>query len=178
LDTSLYVNRDEGWVRSDTGQVLLNYQKEFCSINAPSAQGVTAFFSRNGTFNLADTSFKSENEYGAALVVSMDGLPIRSSKRVLVQFGTRCRPTDWAEKASTIQLDGGKSVSGFEVVASGKAPWLVKKADLDVTIKNPGLTKVVVLDMNGNAAGSVALTKVPGGVGFRFPSSAMYVVVE
>ena len=38
--------------------------------------------------------------------------------------------------------------------------------------------QATVLDMNGNAAGNVALTKVAGGVTFRFPSSAMYVVLE
>jgi hypothetical protein len=173
-----FIDRGTGAVKSATGELTLNYTKGFCTVNSPLAQGVTAFFGSQSGFSLADTSFFSENEYGAALAVSMDGLPLKTSKKVLVQYGTRCRPTGWAEKVSMIDLDGGKKTSGFEVIATGKAPWRVKSAKLDVTVRNQGLSKATVLDMNGNAVGPVAVKKSAAGLSFRFPDSAMYVVLQ
>ena len=167
-----------GEVESDTGELKLNYDKGFCTVDTPCAQGVAAFFSAKPTYSLADVTFASPNEYGAALAVSMDGKAIHDSKKVLVQFGTRSRPTGWVEKPATIQFDNKQSAPGLEVVSYGKAPWQVIKADLVVSIKNTGLKKASVLDMNGNRIADVPLTKAPGAVKFTFPSTAMYVVLE
>jgi len=167
-----------GEVGSDTGELKLNYDKGFCTVDTPCAQGVAAFFSARPTFAMTDVTFASRNEYGSALAVSMDGKPIRESKKVLVQFGTRSRPTGWAEKAATIDLGNNQSTPGLEVVSYGKAPWQVIKADLMVSIRNAGLTKASVLDMNGNRINQITLTKSGGQVKFAFPSNAMYVVLE
>jgi len=172
------VDRGAGTAKSNTGELLFNSNRGYCTVNAPCAQGVTAFFGGQSAFSLADTSFASENEYGAALAVSLDGLPLKTSKKVLVQYGTRCRPTGWSERPTSIDLDGGKKVNGYEVVATGKAPWRVKSAKLDVTVRNPGLTKATVLDMNGNAAGIIPTKKSTPGLSFRFPTGAMYVVLQ
>jgi hypothetical protein len=167
-----------GQIKSDTGEILADPDKGFVTVDSPFAQGVTAFFDRKRTFKLTDVSFASGNDYGAALVVSMDGKPIKTSKKVLVQFGTRSRPTGWVEKPTTISLEGGKTTPGFEVVSFGKAPWQVLNADLRVDIVNPKITKGSVLDSNGNAVGSVQLHKTPNGVRFQFPTNALYVVLQ
>lgn len=178
IGTAGLIDRDQGLVVSDTGQIQLNYHKGFCTVNSPCAQGVTAFFRSPNAFKLSDTTFRSDNEYGAALAVSMDGQPIRSSRKILVQFGTRCRPTGWSEKTTTINLDQGKQVPGFEVVATGTSPWQVKEAELQVTVKNPTLKTATVLDMNGLAVSEIPLTSSGGSVSFRFPANAMYVVLH
>lgn len=172
------VSATNGEVKSNTGELISNSDKGFVTVNAPCAQGVAAFFGRKPTHVLVDVTFSSQNNFGSALAVSMDGQPLKTSKKVLVQVGTESRPTDWVERAATINLGENRSVPGFEVVNYGKSPWAVAKAKLDVIVKNPGLKKATVLDMNGNAAGSVALQKVDGGVRFKFPENAMYVVLE
>lgn len=167
-----------GEVKSITGELVSNTDKGFVTLNSRCAQGVAAFFTRKPIHTLSDVTFSSRNNFGSALAVSMDGQPIKTSKKILVQVGTESRPTGWVEKPATISLEGGKSIQGFEVANFGKAPWQVASADLDVIIKNPGLRKATVLDMNGNGAGPVTLTKSDGGFRFKFPSNAMYVVLE
>jgi hypothetical protein len=178
VDFSKYIDVGAKTVRSVTGELELNYDKGFCVLDAPCAQGVTAFFGSKPMTRTSDVTFLSQNEYGAAMVVSMDGKPIKNSSRILVQYGTRSRPTGWEERPTTITLDGGKTTPGFEVVNYGKAPWQVQMAKLDVIIKNPSLRKATVLDMNGNAAGSASLERSASGIRLKFPSNAMYVVLE
>lgn len=177
-DLKPFVDRATGTIKSNTGQMILNTQKQFCTVDAPRAQGVTAVWSRQNLHRLTDVTFNGRNPFGAALAVSLDGLPIKNSKRILVQYGTQSRPTEWQEVPTTIALEGGKSVPGFEVRNYGKAPWQVVMADLDVIVRNPGLTKATVLDPNGNAAGAVPLTKQSDGVRFKFPANALYVVLQ
>mgnify|MGYP005841676211 CR=1 FL=1 len=165
-------------IRSVTGQHELNTAKGYATLNAPKAQGAAAFFRNQSEFRLADVDIRSGNEYGAVLVVSMDGLPLSRSAKVLVQVGTESRPEGWRETPVEIELSGGQKVSGFEVEDFGKAPWRVVEADVEVTVRNPALRKATVLDMNGNPRGEAALTRTPDSVRLKFPADAMYVVLE
>ena len=60
------------------------------------------------------------NEYATVLLVSMDGKPLESSAKVLVQCGTTMRPTGWAWKAATHE-----GTNGQRVVKTGVMPWWV-----------------------------------------------------
>ncbi|MDX1932016.1 MAG: hypothetical protein SFU56_05370 [Capsulimonadales bacterium] len=165
-------------VRSITGEIVLNYGKGVCRVDAPKAQGMAAFFQEaGGRLATTDLEVTSQNEYGHLLAVSMDDRPLKSSGKILVQVGTRCRPTDWKETPTTIDSNGRK-VSGFRVENYGKAPWQVVSPKMTVTLRNPGITRATVTDMNGNPTGTVPLSKVTGGVRFEFPGKAMYVVLQ
>jgi hypothetical protein len=167
-----------GQVRANTGELLLNREKGFCVIDAPQVQGVAAHFQRAPVHQLTDVRFSSGNAFGAAMAVSLDGAPLKASKRILVQYGTQSRPTGWQQVPTRIALDGGTTVPGFEVKSFGTAPWQVIKAQLEVTVNNPALTRATVLDMNGMALQAVPLAKAHGQVRFNFPPSAMYVVLH
>ncbi|AIE84235.1 hypothetical protein [Fimbriimonas ginsengisoli] len=177
VDYSKYIDAGTSTVRSNTGELALNNDKGFCTIDTPSAQGVAAFFGKHPAFKLSDVTFISRNDYGAAAAVSMDGKPLRESSKILLQFGTRSRPTGWQEKETTIDLGGGKSTPGLEVVSFGKAPWQVVNADLEIAIHNPSITRASVLDMNGNAIGVVPLKREGEIVRLTFPKNAMYVIL-
>ncbi len=151
-DLKPFIDESAKEVRSVTGELTFNYDKGFCLLNAPKAQGVAAFFKNRKNFKTADVEIASDNDYGTVLVVSMDDKPIRESGKLLVQATTQCRPTGWQEKPVTIKVKEG-TFPGFEVVNIGKAPWQVTRAKLTLTIRNPGLSKATVLDANGNAAG-------------------------
>jgi hypothetical protein len=165
-------------VRANTGQIGLNSSLGFCTVDAPMAQGVAAHFARAPSHRLTDVAFTSGNAFGAALAVSLDGLPLARSKRVLVQYGTQSRPTGWAESAAKVEVPGQAAVDGFVVTSFGQAPWQVEAAMLDVVVKNPLLTQATVLDMNGMPTGTVPLTRAATSVAFRFPPAAMYVVLR
>ncbi|HEY0867047.1 MAG TPA: hypothetical protein VGE01_06710 [Fimbriimonas sp.] len=178
LGLSPYVNRAQGLVKSNTGQIELHYKENYLLIDAPSVQGAVSFFEKNRVATTSDVQITSKNEFASVLVVAMDDQPLKTSKKILVQVGTRSRPTGWSEKKSTLALEGGRSVEGFEVVSTGGAPWRVEKADMTVTVNNPKLRKGTVLDMNGMPMRTLDLCETVEGRVFSFPEDAMYVVLQ
>ena len=169
---------ETGRVRANTGQIALNSTQGFCTVDAPMAQGVAAHFAQAPAHQLTDVRFTSGNAFGAAMAVSLDGLPLARSRRVLVQYGTQSRPTGWKQIPATLRLEGQAPIAGAAVVSVGQAPWQVESAVLDVSIKNPHLSSATALDMNGMASGPVVLKRDGAQVSFRFPGDAMYVVLR
>ncbi len=165
-------------VRANTGEITMDYGHGVCVIDGPKAQGVTGFLAKERPKTvLSSLTIESGNDYATVLAVSMDDQPLTSSKRVLVQIGTTCRPTGWAEKPVTWTQDG-KQLEGFQIEAFGEKPWQVVNNDCSITLKNPGITEAVVLDMNGLKRGTVPVEKVDGGVRFTLPKDAKYVIAR
>jgi hypothetical protein len=172
-DLGPYVDESRKTIRSNTGELLMDYGKGLCTLNAPRAQGITGFLKKVGTFQLADVTIASGNDYATVLAVSMDQRPLKTSRRVLVQVGTIQRPTGWQTRPVKV----GKQ-EGEQIVNYGKAPWQIVKGDVTVTIRNRGLKTAIVLDANGMSAGTVPLEAAVSGRTFKFPPDAMYVVLE
>lgn len=164
-------------VRANTGEITLNHAQGWVRVDAPCVQGVAAHFVSAPEHRLRDVTFNSGNSFGTALAVSLDGEPLATSRRILLQFATQSRPTGWVDKPATLRPEGGGEVAGREIVSFGQAPWRVVKARLDVEIRNPGLMTATVLDMNGQAAGPLSVERDAGGVRLRWPQSSMYVVL-
>ena len=176
-DLRQFIDESSKEVRSITGELTFNYDKGFCLLNTPKAQGVTAFFKNRRSFKTSDVEIASDNDYGTVAVVSMDDQPIRQSNKLLVQVTTQCRPTDWREKPATIKVREG-TFAGFEVVNYGRAPWQVTRARVTLTISNPALVRATVLDANGNAAGDARLVKRGDEITLTFPEDALYVILQ
>lgn len=164
-------------VRSGTKEVALDYAKGYCTVDAPNAQGVSAFFAAVPKHALSTVEFTSDNAYGTALAISLDGKPLATSEKVMVQFVTDCRPAGWQDKATEIEVGEGRRVPGREVVSYGKAPWMMTAARLRVAIKNPSLAKAKALDANGRPTGDIAVERAGGVASFRFPSRGALAVV-
>jgi len=128
---------------------------------------------------MPDVNLVSSSHYASVLVVAMDGEPLKTSKKVLVQVGTTAWPTGWQEKEATWK-SGNKDLKGYEVVSTGKNPWQIVNTDLSVTIRNAGLKKATVLNANGEAVGTVPVSSVKGDgiLILRLPANAMYVVLQ
>ena len=139
-------------VRSNTGQVRFEYGRGVCTIDAPCASGAAGFLKNRGVIETSGVRIDSQNEYASVLVVSLDGLALSRSRRVLVQVGTRARPTGWVEREATFKSDDGKQTfHGKQVVSTGAMPWAIEQTRIKLTIKNAGLRAAVTLDSNGNA---------------------------
>jgi hypothetical protein len=175
---SSLLSPDKKTIHSITGEITLNTAQAYCTVDSPRAQGVAAFFINRPEFNLTDVRISSTNEYGSVLAVSMDNRPLRRSGKILVQAGTQSRPTDWAEELSQITLEDGALVSGFKVVSFGQAPWAIIKPALTVEVRNPLINRVIPLDFNGNARGTIDFERTAEGVRFRFPEDTLYVVLQ
>jgi hypothetical protein len=176
-DLSQLITRNREVVRSVTGEILMNRALGYVTVDSPKAQGVAAFFRNQSVFRLTDVEIRSQNEYGVVLLAAMDQEPLRTSGRILVQVGTQSRPTGWKDEPVEITA-AGRKFEGSKVVSFGRAPWQVVRANVEVAIENPGISRAVVLDANGNARGEALLERTPSGVHFRFPEDALYVVLQ
>jgi len=152
-DLDKYIDRRGQVVRSVTGEMSLDYGKGLCTVNAPCAQGVTGFLQAAGTIALADVSIAMQNEYGTVLVVSLDGKPLKSSAKILVQvmteeqqYGYKTEPIKHAFAKDQPELDC------LKVITTGDAPIGVRKFSGSVTLKRADAAKlkVAALDVNGH----------------------------
>jgi hypothetical protein len=179
-DLKPYLDPEKKVVTSNTGEIRFNYGTGLCVINTPCAQGATGFFRKaSSTLPLSDITLQCENDYASVVVVSMDKLPIKSSKKILVQVGTIARPTGWQDKDATWTSGNSKQETvGKEIVNTGKNPWAIVRTKLTVTVKNPALTTATALDANGEPQAKIALTKVLGGIQITCPANTLYIVLQ
>ena len=179
-DLSARVNVAERTVRSNTSQVEMDWGRGVCRIAAPAAAGVAGFLKEaGGHFELGDVVVDSENEYAAISVVAMDGRPLASSERVLVQVGTTSRLTGWATLPASFQLDEGPYVEdGLEILKLGYPPYQVVNTQARIKVRNSGLTRGTRLDVNGYPAEGVALKEEGDWVSLDLPPDTMYLVLN
>lgn len=179
-DLAPFIDRAHSVVKSETGEIRLDYAKGLCTLNAPAAQGVTGFLKKTGSFALRDVTIHSGNDYVSVEVVSMDGAPIRDSGKLLVQVGTIARPTGWkTEPARFKSPDGKQTFEGYRIVSTGTPPWQIVNTDVSLSIANGKVTKATLLDTAGFPASTVPITRgTTGRLVLRLPPNAMYVVLD
>lgn len=178
MNLDRYIDEKAKVVRSQTGEIQWDYGKGIATLNAPKAQGVTGFLGQIGKFELGDITIISGNNYATAIAVSMDDLPIATSKKILIQVGTVARPHGWTEKAVTWEDKNGQQLQGFEVISYGEAPWAIAENNLTITVNNPKITKATVLDMNGLARGQAELQRQGNKATVQMPPDAKYLILN
>ncbi|MDQ2799150.1 MAG: hypothetical protein M3Y13_05850, partial [Armatimonadota bacterium] len=166
-------------IKSETGQIKLDYGMGLCVVNAPQAQGATGFLSKAGPIALSDVAIRCGNDYATVSVVSLDGLPIRTSKKLLVQVGTMARPTGWQDKDATWKsADGKQTTTGKEIVATGQNPWQIVNADVALTVSNANLKTATLLDANGEAAQTIPAKGAGGKFTLTLPPNTLYAILR
>ena len=180
VNLTKYIDSEKQTIQGITGEVRLNYGKGISIINAPSAQGVCGFLSKaDNPIKLADVTIAATNEYAAVYAVAMDDKPLKTSGKILIQFGSIVRPTGWQAKPATFKSEDGKSsINGYEVVNTGKMPYRTANAEVTVTLANPGLKKATLLDTAGYAAREIPLTKNGATVTLKLPANTLYLILE
>jgi len=178
VDLKRYINYRKKLVHSVTGQITWNFGDGLCTINAPHAQGATGFLKKSGPIRLSDVTIDSENDYATVSVVSLDGEPLRSSQHVLVQVGTKARPTGWIERQTSFRGDDGKEIyQGKQVVESGTMPWAIADAKITLNIANAGLSTATQLDFNGCPRRKLEATADGHSLRMALPQDSLYVVL-
>jgi len=178
-DLGRFIDHNRKVASSNTGQVRFDYGRGVCLIDAPAAQGASGFLKAAGPVVLSAVTVASENAYATVLVVSLDGAALSRSRRVLVQVGTRARPTGWADREATFTGDDGKQTfHGKQVVDTGRMPWAVEDTKVTLTVKTPVLRTATLLDLNGNARGALKAVASGATLKLTLPRDAMYVVLK
>jgi hypothetical protein len=116
----------------------------------------------------------STDEYATVTVASLYGDRLATSGYVLVQVATRERPTGWVE--TPVALSG--TDSSLEVTSFGAAPWLVRRSNVTVHLRNTVVSEAVVLDMNMKPVRTDPLTPAAGWVQYQVPGDRMYVLLR
>ncbi|HWE01145.1 MAG TPA: hypothetical protein VG326_01955 [Tepidisphaeraceae bacterium] len=165
-DLSKYIDRAAQTVTSTTHQLKLDYGKGFLTINAPSAQGLSGNLKDAGTTEMKDMTIASDLELGHIIAVSLDGKPLATSNKILLQVMSEDQPAGFRTQETG---NGMKQITDI-----GHNPWLVK--DLTGTVKfkraDAAKLKVTVLDFNGyplNAIGTANEIKL-------MPQSVYYLI--
>jgi hypothetical protein len=178
-DLSSFIDNAGRVVRSNTGQITFDHGRGLCTIDAPRAQGACGFLGRAGSIELSTVTIESGNDYASILVIALDAAALTESRRILVQVGTRARPTDWADQDVEFKPEGAKvPIAGKRIISTGRMPWAVESTRISLSIKNSNLRKAVPLDVNGDAGTPVAVE--PAGPVFKLalPARNLYTILE
>jgi len=142
-DLAPYIDHQRQVVTSTNRQVRLDYGQGILMINAPAAQGVSGALHKVKTHDLKDLSVTSPLELGHIIAVSLDGLALAESRKILLQAMSE-------EKATSFRTE--PAAPGIHrIVSIGHDPWLVRALSGVVKFKRSDAAslKVTALDPNG-----------------------------
>ncbi|TSJ43392.1 hypothetical protein FO440_04145 [Mucilaginibacter corticis] len=176
-DLQALIDTKNSKIRSVTGQQLLNYRDGLFTLNTPKAKAVTGFLNTQKAFKLSEVTIKSDNDYATIELVSMDGLNLDRSKKILLQVGTVFRPTGWKEEPATI-TDDHKQLTGFKILNTGTMPWLGMPAKGSISLKNKAIKKAIQLDVAGYAIKQLNITHTTDGISLQLPTDTYYILLE
>jgi hypothetical protein len=145
-DLSGFIDRRAQVVTSSTGHLRLDYRRGILTIHAPAAQGISGALREAGSTDLADVVISSDMLLGHVIAVSLDGQPLATSQRILLQVMSE-------EKATNFQIESvSENVKRIKDI--GQDPWLVKEFGGEVKFKRPDAAQLTVtaLDFSGYPA--------------------------
>lgn len=171
MNTSTLIDRKAKVLRSATGELVLDYGKALVTLNAPCAQGAAGFLKAEGVIELQDVAVHLTNEYASVMLVSLDGKPLATSGRILLQVMTEEKNFGWktrAAKASFSRGGEGPKEDCLEITDIGAPPICVRKIAGTVSLKRSDgkQLKVTALDFQGYAreelkGGAKSITLLP-----------------
>ena len=137
------IERDRHTVGSVNKQLQLDYQNGILQLNAPRIQGISGNLAAAGTFQSNDLKITSPLGLAHIVLVSLDGQPLATSKRMLLQAMSEERPTNF----QTADVAGGRK----QIINIGTDPWLIKRLAGSVAMQRIDASQLhaVPLDPNG-----------------------------
>lgn len=141
-----------GSLRSDTGQLALDYQRHFLSIDTPRTQGAVGFL--GGTrLELEDVVIDCQTESCAILVSALEDAPVGTSRRCLLTAVARVENTGQLWNSNQTKL-----------LASGTAPILAEPVIAKLTLKGKRQVAIHALDAAGHALAEIPTQLTDAGV--------------
>ncbi len=155
-DLPRLIDRTNKTVTSATGELKLDWGNGLFTINTPCAQASVGFLAKAGAVHLADVAIDGKNEYGSVMVVSLDGKPLQTSAKILVQVMSEETFTGWKVSPTKGSIRDNKTeqmvnIDMHQIDDLGGPPILVRDLAGSVTLKRPDARKlkVTALDPNG-----------------------------
>ncbi|ANE48238.1 hypothetical protein SY83_20260 [Paenibacillus swuensis] len=171
-DVTQYIDENAKKITSATGELEWKYGQGHVRLNTARSQAVTGKLAAANGVELKDVRITSTNEFGNIAVTSMDGSPIETSRKLLIQAFTENIPYGFRTEASG--TDGTRKIT-----ALGGGPMNVRNIEATVLLKQMNdISKVYALDSNGRVQRELPVTTVSGGVTVQLPADTMYTLVE
>ncbi|MBC7820178.1 MAG: hypothetical protein IAG10_25115, partial [Planctomycetaceae bacterium] len=162
-----FIDHTKKLVTSQTGELKLDWGKGVLAINAPAAQGASGNLAAAGEITLSDVTLSISLDVAHAIVVSLDGQPLATSKRMLLQVMTEEKPTGFRSESL--------GEHRHRITSIGGNPWLVRKLEGVVRLKRSDAAKLKVTALNH--FGQPTSTTSTGGA-IRLQAETLYYVIE
>jgi hypothetical protein len=172
-DLASLVDTDQQVVTSLTRELSWDWSAGVVTVNAPSAQGVVGAVGSQPAFTLQDVTVASDANYASIIVVPLDGRPIATSSRLLVQINSIARPSGWASEVTAHETGPALQVTAF-----GQAPWQIDRVNARLRVRNDRLSRATALDANGMEKGAVVVAQGQGELTIDLPADALYVIID
>ena len=152
-------------MRSQTGELMWDYGTGKVTVNAPQAQGVTGFLSKAGSIELLDVTIASALDYGAIVLIALDGKPLNQSGKMLLQVMSEESNYGWEAPGTGLRT----------IQNTGSAPLIVKRLNGIVSLKRPDAAQLTVtaLDFNGYPS-----KKLKGAASLNLLENTLYYLIE
>ena len=145
-DPRAWVDRGARTVTSTTGELRLDYGRGLLVIDAPAAQGASGRLGGVGVVRTRDLSISSSLDNVHLVAVSLDGRPLATAGRILVQVMSEERPSGW--RSSAVGMGRGR------IDQVGGAPWEIRPITGTVEILRPDAASLAIRALDGNGARS------------------------
>ncbi len=129
-----FIDHAKKTVSSQTGELKLDWGKGILTINAPAAQGASGDLASAGEITLSDVTLSIPRDVAHVVVVSLDGQPLATSKRMLLQLMTEEKATGFRSESL-----GDRR---HRIMSIGENPWLVRKLDGVVRFRRADASKL------------------------------------
>ncbi|HEY0074953.1 MAG TPA: hypothetical protein VGB77_12690, partial [Abditibacteriaceae bacterium] len=135
VDLKPFIDRQNKIVKSATGELTWDYGRGAVFCRAPGVQAVSGFLSKLGTIDLGVVTIQTPLEYGAVSAVALDGQPLATSQKMLVQVMSEEKNYGWETNTQT----------GLrEIKSTGAAPLVVKNLAGTIAFKRADAAQLKV----------------------------------
>ncbi|MGF1449270.1 MAG: hypothetical protein ACFB20_07615 [Opitutales bacterium] len=166
-----FLDEDAKIIRNTNGQLVWDYGTGIARVDTPTAQGAAGFLGEaEGILAFSNVGIVCRNDYGAVIVVSLDGKPLDQSRRILIQAGTTEQPYGYrTEPAGDAE----------RIVSLGGYPMNVEKINAQVTLKGMAGHTVTALDQLGYPTNTLVQVRDRNGdLQIQLPADTLYTLVE
>ena len=166
-DLPRQIDRTKKTARSLTGELAWNWGAGRAVISAPSVNAVSGFLSQAGKIALPAMTVESGLEYGAVTLISLDGKPLATSGKMLLQVMSEDRNWGW----KTAPADKGLT----RIESLGGPPLLVRNLTGAVTLARPDAKALKITALDGNG---YPVAKVGTGPKIALRPETLYYLIE
>jgi len=167
-----YENKTTKTLTSLTGETVWDYGRALYQIRTPQAQAAVGFLDKCGPIDLGDIVIESGNEFASIALVAMDGKPIATSRKMLLQVFTEKQNAQYKTEPATVP--GGEGAK--KIVSIGEWPIQIRMLAGSIRFKRPDADalKIAACEPNGNAVGPASS---PSGKSFALRPDILYYLI-